>query len=110
MIEQSFISQPMTYGMGDLGQLTLSSDVTQWGVGQWAAVIVGSYLAYKLILDTKSVGGKALKHTKKARRKIAKAAVGSTSKIGTVVTVGALAAAGYVAYEAYSQSQTAATQ
>jgi amino acid transporter len=110
MIDQSLITQPMTYGLGDLGQVSLSSDISSWGVGEWAAVIGISYVAISLFFDLRAAGSHVGNKTKKLRRKIAKAAVGNTSKIGTVVTVGALAAAGYVAYEAYSQSQTAATQ
>ena len=107
MIDQSLItpfqSSPLV-GMGNLGQVSLSTDVTTWGVGEWAAVIGISYVAISLFFDLKNAGratgnyvGTKAKRTKRA---IAKTAVGTTSKLGTVVAVGALAAAGYVAYSA----------
>lgn len=88
--------------LAGLGQVSISSDISTWGAAQWGLVLAGSYLAYKLINDAKSVGGKVLKGTKKTRRKVAKAATSGTSKIGTIVTVGALAAAGYIGYELYT--------
>ena len=113
MIDQSLItpfqSAPML-GMGDLGQVSLSSDISSWGVGEWAAVVGISYVAISLFFDLKKAGSYTGKKAKRTRRKISKAAVGGTSKLGTVVVVGALAAAGYVAYEAYSTPQAGATQ
>jgi hypothetical protein len=100
-----FQSAPLI-GMGDLGQVSLSSDISSWGVGEWAAVIGISYVAISLFFDLKTAGSRVGKKTKRARRKISKAAVGGTSKLGTVVAVGALAAVGYVAYEAM-QGQSA---
>jgi len=116
MIDQSLItpfqSAPML-GMGDLGQVSLSSDISTWGIGEWAAVVGISYVAISLFFDFKNAGratgsyvGRKAKRTKRA---ISKAAVGGTSKLGTVVAVGALAAAGYVGYEMYTQSQAAPT-
>jgi hypothetical protein len=112
MIDQSLItpfqSAPMI-GMGDLGQVSLSSDISTWGVGEWAAVIGISYVAISLFFDLKKAGSYTGKKAKRTKRAVSKAAVGGTSKLGTVVAVGALAAAGYVGYEMYTQSQAAPT-
>ena len=104
-----FERQPVL-GLGDLGQLSLPSDVSQWGLGQWAAVIGLSYVAISLFFDLKAAGSHVSRTTKRGRRKISKAATSGTSKIGTVVTVGALAAAGYVGYELYINSQSGGMQ
>jgi uncharacterized membrane protein YebE (DUF533 family) len=105
MIENSFT--PQSYA--GMGQVTLSSDITQWGAGEWAAVVIGGYLAISLFFDAKSAGSAISSRGKKTRQKISKAATSGTSTIGKVVTVGALAAAGVIGYELYT-NQSGGTQ
>ena len=88
--------------MAGMGQVSLSSDVTAWGLGEWAAVIGIAYVSISLFFDAKAVGSKVGRKAKSGKRKVAKAAKSGTSAIGTVVTVGALAAAGYMGYELYT--------
>ena len=88
-------------GVDDLGQVSLSSDISSWGLGEWAAVIGIAYVSISLFFDLKSAGSHVGKKSKRTKRKIAKSAAGATGKIGTVVAVGALAGAGYIAYEAF---------
>lgn len=105
MIHDSFAPQ----SFAGMGQLSLSSDISSWGIGEWAAVIGISYVAISLFFDAKSAGSAIGSRTKKTKRKVVSAAKSGTSTIGTVVTVGALAAAGYIGYELYT-NQSGGTQ
>lgn len=105
MIHDSF----STPSLAGLGQVSLSSDISSWGIGQWAVVAIGSYVAISLFFDAKSAGSAISSRTKRTKRKVVSAAKSGTSTIGTVVTVGALAAAGYIGYELYT-NQSGGTQ
>ena len=73
MIDQSLItpfqSAPML-GMGDLGQVSLSSDISTWGIGEWAAVVGISYVAISLFFDFKNAGEIGMTHDEIAAREI----------------------------------------
>lgn len=89
-----------------MGQLFSSSDVSQWGIGEWAAIAVGGYLAISLFNDSKTVASKVGKRTGRAKRSVKKASAGATSGIGKLAIVAGLAYAGYLAYQ-YFQNQAA---
>jgi hypothetical protein len=63
-----------------------------WGVGEWATVAVGGYIAVKVVSSHPSIQ----RATKKSRR----AASAGTAGLGTIVLYGAAA---YAAWWAYSQ-------
>ena len=106
MIDQQLIHTGNVAGMG---QLTLSSDISTWSIGDWAAVLGIAYVSISLFFDLGHAGravGRGAKATQKGAKRLKKSATGGASTLGTVVAVGALAAAGYVGYELYTGSQT----
>jgi hypothetical protein len=90
-----------------MGQLFTSTDVTQWGFGEWAAVIVGGYVAISLFNDLKNVGSKVGKKGKAVKRKVSKTAKSGTSTVGTLVLIGGIGAAVYFGYQYYQHNQAA---
>jgi hypothetical protein len=89
-----------------MGQLFSSSDVSEWGIGEWAAIAVGGYLAISLFNDAKTVGSKVGSHAGRAKRSVKRsvkrAASGATSGIGKIAIVAGLAFAGYLAYQYFT--------
>jgi hypothetical protein len=62
-----------TCGMGQTGSglfgtgLFVSSDPSTWGMGEWATVIIGGYLAINVITDAQSAGRGARKAYRRIR-------------------------------------------
>lgn len=103
MIDQSLITPfavPSLAGMGGLGQLFNSGNVTQWGIGEWAVVVGAGYVGVKLLSDARVVGSKAVRHGKKLKRTAKKAGVSAASTVGTLAIVAGITAAGYLIYTA----------
>jgi hypothetical protein len=91
-----------------MGQLFSSTNISTWGIGEWAAIAIGGYLAVSLFQDSKSVAGSVGRTAGRAKRGVKRAASGSTTTIGQVAIVAGLAFAGYLAYQ-YFQNPAAAT-
>jgi hypothetical protein len=104
MIDQSLITEsfavPSLAGLGGLGQLFNSANVSSWGVGEWAVLLGAGYLTVKLVQDTRSIGSKAVRHGKRLKRGAKKAGVSAASTVGTLAIVAGISAAGYLIYTA----------
>ena len=56
-----------------VGQITLfsSTDISQWGVGEWAAIAVGAFLLMKIVSGTKRTARSVKSYTRKRRKRAA---------------------------------------
>jgi hypothetical protein len=63
-------------GLGQTGifgtSLFESADISQWGIGEWAAIIVGGYVALSFASDVFSTGNKIKKTVRKRRSRAKK--------------------------------------
>jgi hypothetical protein len=59
---------------GGLGLFDSGLDVSQWGLGEWAAVAVGVYVLGSLVGDTRRAGRRAGRAVKSSYRSVARAA------------------------------------
>lgn len=90
-----------------MGQLFASDNPTSWGIGEWAVVALGGYVAISLFFDARTAGHYV---GRKSRRTVKKAASGATNMIGKVALVGGVAALGYFGYQYFTnQAATAST-
>jgi hypothetical protein len=87
-----------------MGQLFQSTDISTWGIGEWAAVAIGGYVAIKLFADVKSVGKSVKRRASGASRSVKKTAATTSSSLGTVVLIAGLGVAAYFAYQYFQNS------
>ena len=67
-----------------MGQLFASDNLSTWGLGEWAVVALGGYVAISLFFDARSAGKYVGKKSRRTKSRVKKAATGATSMIGTV--------------------------
>lgn len=93
-----------------MGQLFASDNPTSWGIGEWAVVALGGYVAISLFFDARTAGDYVGRKSRRTKSRVKKAASGATNMIGKVALVGGVAALGYFGYQYFTnQAATAST-